>query len=437
MKPQLTKQQNECMWYLLNEDKTTEVLFGGGAGGGKSFILCAYAITMCLKFEGIRGLIGRSKLDTLKKTTLNTFFDVCGQWGLLSGEHYTFNAQTNIIKFFNGSEIILKDLFLYPSDRNFDSLGSLEITFACVDECNMVVQKGVQVLASRIRYKLDEFNLVPKILMTCNPAKNWVYSDFYRPWKDGNLPEHRKFIQTLVDDNPFVSRHYKDQLNKLDIVSKQRLLFGDWEFDETKDSLIEFSAITHMFEYTEKSSGEMYISCDVARYGADKTVIMLWKDLSVKKIIVMEQSSVVEVAQTVQDLMNEHTVRSSHVIIDSDGVGGGVSDILRGTKSFVNGSKPLMNQNFNNIKSQCFFKLADLINAGEISVNVPDSRIQQLIVDELSVVKRKDMDKDGKMQVIPKEKMKDLIGRSPDFADALMMRMFYEINQNVGRYFVQ
>ena len=47
------------------------------------------------------------------------------------------------------------------------------------------------------------------------------------------------------------------------------------------------------------------------------------------------------------------------------------------------------------------------------------------------------MDKDGKMQVIPKEKMKDLIGRSPDFADALMMRMFYEINQNVGRYFVQ
>ena len=56
MKPQLTKQQNECMWHLLNDDKTTEVLFGGGAGGGKSFILCAYAITMCLKYDGIRVL---------------------------------------------------------------------------------------------------------------------------------------------------------------------------------------------------------------------------------------------------------------------------------------------------------------------------------------------------------------------------------------------
>ncbi len=437
MKPTFTQKQNECLWYLLNDKNTTEVLFGGGAGGGKSFILCAYAIAMCLKYDGIRGLIGRSKLDTLKKTTLNTFFDVCGQWNLISGEHYTFNAQTNILKFYNGSEIILKDLFLYPSDRNFDSLGSLEITFACVDECNMVVEKGVQVLASRIRYKLDEYELTPKILMTCNPAKNWVYSNFYLPWKNNMLPAHRKFVQTLVDDNPFVSKHYKEQLNKLDIVSKQRLLFGDWEFDETKDSLIEFSAITHMFEYTEKSVGDMYISCDVARYGADKTVIMLWKDLSVKKIVVLEQSSVVEVAQKVQDMMNEYSVRSSHVVIDQDGVGGGVCDLLRGTKSFVNNGKPLMNQNFNNLKSQCFFKLADLINANEISVNCPDTRTQQLIVDELSVIKRKDIDKDGKMQVIPKEKMKDLIGRSPDFADALMMRMYYELNANLGKYFVQ
>lgn len=437
MQPKFTKKQNECLWYLLNDNKTTEVLFGGGAGGGKSFILCAYAITMCLKYDGIRGLIGRSKLDTLKKTTLNTFFDVCNQWNLIAGEHYTFNAQSNIITFFNGSEIILKDLFLYPSDRNFDSLGSLEITFACVDECNMVVEKGVQVLASRIRYKLDEYDLVPKILMTCNPAKNWVYSNFYFPWKSKNLPEHRKFVQTLVDDNPFVSRHYKDQLNKLDLMSKQRLLFGDWEFDETKDSLIEFNSITYMFQYTEKSKVENYISCDVARYGADKTVIMLWNDLSVKKIVVLEQSSVVEVAKNVQDLMNEHSVRSSHVIIDQDGVGGGVCDLLRGTKSFVNNARPLMNQNFNNLKSQCFFKLADLINANEISINCPDSRVQQLIVDELSVVKRKDMDKDGKMQVIPKDQMKDLIGRSPDFADALMMRMFYELNENVGKYFIQ
>ena len=76
--------------------------------------------------------MGRSKLDSLKKTTLNTFFEVCEAWGVVSGKHYHFNAGSNIIKFYNKSEIMLKDLFLYPSDRNFDNLGSLEITGAFI-----------------------------------------------------------------------------------------------------------------------------------------------------------------------------------------------------------------------------------------------------------------------------------------------------------------
>jgi phage terminase large subunit len=37
------------------------------------------------------------------------------------------------------------------------------------------------------------------------------------------------------------------------------------------------------------------------------------------------------------------------------------------------------------------------------------------------------MDKDGKRQVLPKDKVKELIGRSPDFSDTLMMRMWWEL----------
>ena len=159
--------------------------------------------------------MGRSKLDNLKKTTLNTFFDVCKEFELIAGVDYTYNAQSNIVKFNNGSEIILKDLFQYPSDRNFDSLGSLEITAAFIDEANQVTEKAKQIVSSRLRYKLDEYNLTPKLLLTCNPAKNWVYSNFYKPQKENRLPEYRKFIQALVDDNKHISKHYKEQLLKL------------------------------------------------------------------------------------------------------------------------------------------------------------------------------------------------------------------------------
>ena len=156
--PEFTKTQKECLKYLL-DDKTTEVLFGGAAGGGKSWVGVSYLILMCLEYPKTRYLMGRSKLDALKKTTLNTFFEVCTAWNLKAIDDYTFNGSSNVITFYNGSEIILKDLFLYPSDPNFDSLGSLEITGAFIDECNQIVYKAWQIVKSRIRYKLKEFNL--------------------------------------------------------------------------------------------------------------------------------------------------------------------------------------------------------------------------------------------------------------------------------------
>ncbi len=177
IQPKLIPKQKQALKYLL-DNKTREILFGGAAGGGKSYLLCCYALITCLQYKGVRGLIGRSKLDSLKKTTLNSFWDICNQWKLKSGTHYKFNAQSNIITFYNGSEIILKDLFLYPSDPNYDSLGSLELTFACIDECNQITEKAKQIVSSRLRYKLDVYNLIPKLLMTCNPSKGWVYHTF-------------------------------------------------------------------------------------------------------------------------------------------------------------------------------------------------------------------------------------------------------------------
>jgi len=49
----------------------------------------------------------------------------------------------------------------------------------------------------------------------------------------------------------------------------------------------------------------------------------------------------------------------------------------------------------------------------------------------------KDADKDNKLQMVAKETVKDIIGRSPDFSDALAMRMYYEIDASFGKYFVQ
>ena len=379
--------------------------------------------------------MGRSKLDSLKKTTLNTFFEVCQTWGIVANKHYNFNAGSNIIKFYNDSEIILKDLFLYPSDRNFDSLGSLEITAAFIDEANQITEKAKNIVASRMRYKLDDYSIIPKLLMTCNPAKNWVYTQYYKPSKEGVQKPHRKFIQSLVDDNKFISKHYKTQLLTLDELSKQRLLFGNWEYDATKDSLIEYDAIINLFSQTGKQ-GDKYLSCDVARFGSDKTVIMYWEGLHIKKIKTLLKSAVNEVVNEIRLLQQQYAVRLTNIIVDEDGVGGGAKDFLRCT-GFVNNARAIKKENYQNLKTQCYYKLADMVNTAQIGIDCKDVNIKNNIIEELEQVRTKDADKDNKLQIIPKETVKDIIGRSPDYADALAMRMFFEIDNNYGKYFVQ
>ena len=431
---EFTLTQGKAIEYLFDK-QTTEVLFGGAAGGGKSWVGCSWLILLCIKYPKTRYLMGRSKLDSLKKTTLNTFFEVCQTWGIIANKHYNFNAGSNIIKFYNDSEIILKDLFLYPSDRNFDSLGSLEITAAFIDEANQITEKAKNIVASRMRYKLDDYGIIPKLLMTCNPAKNWVYTQYYKPSKEGVQKPHRKFIQSLVDDNKFISKHYKTQLLTLDELSKQRLLFGNWEYDATKDSLIEYDAIINLFSQTGKQ-GDKYLSCDVARFGSDKTVIMYWEGLHIKKIKTLLKSAVNEVVNEIRLLQQQYAVRLTNIIVDEDGVGGGVKDYMR-CRGFVNNSKALKGENYQNLKTQCYYKLADMVNTAQIGIDCKDVNIKNNIIEELEQVRTKDADKDNKLQIIPKETVKDIIGRSPDYADALAMRMFFEIDNNYGKYFVQ
>jgi hypothetical protein len=423
---------------ILEDNETNELEFGGGAGGGKSVLGCYWQLKRRFKFPGTRGLIGRSILKTLKETTLVTFFEVAAKQGLKAGEHYKYNGQSNQIDFPNGSIILLKDLHQYPADPNFDELGSLEITDCFIDEANQITEKARNIVKSRIRFRLDEYGLIPKALYTCNPAKNWTYQDFYKPSKQGELPKNRKFIQSLIDDNPEISRHYRENLLQLDANSKERLLYGNWEYDNDPATLIQYEKILNCFTNVFVLRGDGYISIDVARFGSDSTVIGLWSGWHVQ-VFQYRGKSVSEVAQLVEQLRQAHSISLSNIIADEDGVGGGVVDIL-GCKGFVNNSMALPNQdapynekgekpkeNYNNLKSQCYFRLAERINKGGLYIDCKDIGIKQAIIEELEQVKQYNMDKDGKRMVMPKDKVKEVIGRSPDFADTLMMREWFEL----------
>jgi hypothetical protein len=84
-------------------------------------------------------------------------------------------------------------------------------------------------------------------------------------------------------------------------------------------------------------------------------------------------------------------------------------------------------ENYRNLKTQCSYKLAEYINNHKIAIRL-EGKDRELLIAELEQIKRKDPDKEGRLEIEPKDKVKEILGRSPDLADVLMMRMWFEIH---------
>jgi len=427
MKPIIkpTKKQDDA-WKLLIDNVTKFILFGGGAGGGKSWLICEWELVMCYMYPGTRWFIGREELKRLRGSTLLTFFKVLKHHKIPPYD-YKYNGQDNFIEFVNGSRIDLLDLSFQPRDPLYERFGSSEYTGGAIDEGGEINFKAFDVLKSRIGRCLNkEFGLIGKILTTANPKKNWLYNLFYKPWRDKVLPKGYAFIQALAIENKYLDEGYHENLDSItDKVTKERLKYGNWEYDDSEDALMTYDVILDLFSNTfVNGSTEGYITADVARFGSDKAVLIRWEGLRAVEFIVLPLSKTTDIEIKIRTWMMNHKIPRSRVIVDEDGVGGGVVDHIKCT-GFRNGSRAVNHKVYQNLKTECFYKLGDMVNAGKIYIGT--EKHKEAIIEELEIVKRDKLDSDGKLEIIKKDKMRDLLGRSPDFADALMMRMYPEV----------
>lgn len=435
---------------LLEDKKTIELIYGGGAGGGKSILGCYWVLKQCYKYPGTRWLIGRSKAKTLKETTLKSFFEVARMQGLNADKDFFYNQQTGIIKFNNESEILLKDLFLYPSDPDFDELGSLEITGAFIDECNQIVEKAWNIVKSRIRYKLDENNLIPKILGTCNPSRGYVYYNFYKPYREGVLERTKAFVESLVDDNPFISQFYKANLESLDTKSKQRLLLGNWDYLDATKVLFKYSSLTDVFSNTITKTVDKFLLVDVAGEGADTTKFSYWEGLEEVWRETFSGINTEMIIQKIREYAKTLQIPFSNIAVDAIGIGEGVasSSLLDGVVAFKSSYAAIKTEesiitlpnvhytkdaplvtDYANLRSQCLFKLSWYVNNHKIASKVTGEG-KERVIEELSLYQ--DVTKeDGKRMATSKDDIKALLGRSPDDSDTWIMRMYFEIRNSM------
>jgi len=443
---ELFPKQTEVRDILTDQESPIlELLIWWGAWWSKSFTWDLRLATMALNYPWTRRGMGRSKMKTLRSTTLKTMTTMLKQyfWFVEWKEFkitWSNDPQTpNTLKFFNGSEILLLDLKYYPSqDPDFDDLWSLELTWWFIDEAVQITSKAYQVFSSRIgRRRNEELGLKPMLLLSCNPWKNRVYQEFYKPQKNWTIENHKKFIQILAQDNPFISPDYIKKMSLMpDWPLKQRLFYGNREYDDDENKVYSYRDLQSIFT-NEWIGGEKYIVCDVAWTWKDSTIIYVFDWRRIIETIVEDKSTPESVKNLILMKKQEHNVKLKNIVYDGSWLWRGLSGL--GCEIFQWWSKPIptkdateqekewLNKTYLNLRSQCFFMLAKRIKDGSLSIKNIDDDLQTRIIEELDSIQAWKIEKDWPLQIIPKDEIKKLIWRSPDCADAISMRVYFEL----------
>lgn len=433
----IRKQVRVCE--LLKDNVTTHVGYAGSARSGKSIIECTAMIFDCYAYDDIAWGLARKELTTLKRTVLLTLFKQLTFYGfkgikgnIISNDEFNYNQELNKITFINKSDIFLIDSMYKPSDPLNTRFGGFELTKCAIDESNETHVSVVNKLFERTGWRNnDKYGIKRKLFECFNPDKNHVYSRYWKPFRDKIEPIWKKFIQALPSDNPHpsVKEWVDDIIRTGDTATIERQIHGNFEYDDDPSKLCEYDAICDLFTNDHVPDGKKTISADLAMQGRNRFVAGYWSGLICNVAIDIQKCDGKDIELKLKELKTINRVGNSNIVADSDGLGAYLEAYIKNIKTFHGGStKTRDKKNFQYIKDECAFKLAELINNREIKINCSPAQ-EESIKEELSICLKRDNVNIDKKKLISKDLQKEKLGRSPDYFDMLLMEMIFLIKK--------
>jgi hypothetical protein len=227
-----------------------ELLYGGAAGGGKSFWLVQHTIDEMVAYPGNRGVIFRRVFPSLNRTIVPRVRAAIRGLG-------QYNETLHEVKFNNGSILELATLQRAESVENFQGP---EYGVVAFEELTEFLESQYLHLIGRLRAPVDGVH--PHAVSTTNPGgvgHRWVKRRFVKPaevdleenagppvpcdiWRprattENSTPDFpplsRCFVPAKLEDNPALTKRdpgYMVRLRANNSRAKRKALeFGDWD----------------------------------------------------------------------------------------------------------------------------------------------------------------------------------------------------------------
>ena len=270
-----------------------EVLYGGGAGGGKSVALLMAAL-MHIDHADYNAIIFRKTFTDLSLPS--ALMDVSKQW--LTDTPARWNELKKVWFFPSGATLSFG--YLDTQNARYRYQGS-EFHFIGMDEVSQIDKLSYLYLFSRLRKQKKDAEIPLRMLSASNPPQTddgmWVYDRFIRE----ATPRHhldpstgkeythffekedddgkRAFVPALISDNPYIHDSYLDSLARLDWVSREQLLYGHW-LVRADGGIFKKEWFTQYYDPSDPPDfDERLISCDLAfkdTITSDFTVYQAW-----------------------------------------------------------------------------------------------------------------------------------------------------------------
>ena len=247
-------------------------------------------------------------------------------------------------------------------------------------------------------------------------------------------------------DNPHLSllelqaieNEYKDNQESY----RQEILAE--HIDDTS-ALFNYNALLDIFINTAEKTTPRYLTVDIADDGSDKSIFSFWNGLEEYKREEYERMNTELLVNKIREDAKDENIPYSNIAVDAIGVGAGVANnsMLNGIVGFKGSYQAIRadidivqlpnastlkikrTTDYKNLRCQCVFTLAGLVNNRKIASKV-EGKLKEYLIDELSHYQDVSAG-DGKRMATMSEDIKALLGRSPDNASTWIMRMYWEV----------